>query len=339
LNGKPFPFCGGTLLRKEYPAVVLTAAHCLYEVRGHKIKVDLYRDDVYPEETGDSGNFTEWKVTHSIYHKEFNSTTFDNDIGLLFLDANLSQFHQYQEVEISNDSAPSKGDTFTVIGYGTDRHNGNATDTVEYSTLSFVERTECNIELTRWWIEESNFSANMSPGDFWVFATETQICAIGNDTDACQGDSGGPLMAAGTARQIGIISTGFGCNENIPSIYTNLGTYYQWIHSAIDGDGVLPVLSTTNEGGGGAAEELSDTQLAIGCGVAGAVLCCCVAVWKVRSSKEAKSEIYDTLREEEQRKTKGATAKKGNEGMMGTGNVNIVKPTEVEMNSTQLIGT
>merc|ERR1719361_21980 len=101
-GGKPFPFCGASIVRKRYPAVILTAAHCLQEVRKYDIYVDLYRDDVYPEEEGDSGSYTQWKAVHTVYHEHFNETTFENDIGLLFLDTDLSAYDEYQEVVIVN---------------------------------------------------------------------------------------------------------------------------------------------------------------------------------------------------------------------------------------------
>merc|ERR1712130_898828 len=81
--------------------------------------------------------------------------------------------------------------------------------------------------------------------------------------------------------------------------------------------------------------KMDNNQLAIGCAVAGAVLCFCVMVWKVRTRNEGKGEIYDTLEENEQ---PVGIVQNSNVVMEVEGGI-PTKRTDVEMNSTSLIGS
>lgn len=72
--------------------------------------------------------------------------------------------------------------------------------------------------------------------------TKEIICAghLSGNIDSCQGDSGGPLMLPIFENgdfpfyQIGIVSYGIGCGrENLPSAYTNVASYADWIKEKI----------------------------------------------------------------------------------------------------------
>lgn len=56
--------------------------------------------------------------------------------------------------------------------------------------------------------------------------------------DSCQGDSGGPLQyfadkESGIATVLGIISVGFGCGTALPSLYTRVAAYLDWIEPIV----------------------------------------------------------------------------------------------------------
>eukprot|EP01083_Nonionella_stella_P164040 541712_1 len=359
-----FPRCGGSILRKHYPAIVLTAAHCLMNDHGHKypISVDLYRDDVHPEQPGDSGQYTHWTSLYTVAHAHFNATTFDNDIGLVFLDANLTNYDQYDEVSIANNITYNKTcchdkERLTIIGYGYSTHGGAVTDTLEYTTVSFMNRSQCNKQLSEWYINTYNDTANET---LWTFATENQICAMGNNTDACQGDSGGPLMKYNTNHQVGIISTGYGCNQNIPGIYTNLGVYYEWIHQQIlEYETRMISISTTQIATDTIATQYfmnaTDTtenvevqnvniQLAIGCSVAGLCLlgCVCLIYGAQHMRQKKQVEKYNRMNEGNQlnqSKDKGKATKSDKEGALDVVQIATNIQVDHEMNSkdTKLI--
>ncbi|XP_048006730.1 phenoloxidase-activating enzyme-like [Leguminivora glycinivorella] len=67
---------------------------------------------------------------------------------------------------------------------------------------------------------------------------EGQLCAGSKNRDSCQGDSGGPLMLlkGKTTELAGIVSFGpkpCGLGD-IPGVYTNVFTYYDWIKTIIE---------------------------------------------------------------------------------------------------------
>lgn len=70
--------------------------------------------------------------------------------------------------------------------------------------------------------------------------SEGQYCAYDPDgnSDSCQGDSGGPLQFFADANSsiatvVGIISFGIDCGADLPSFYTRVAYYLDWIESAV----------------------------------------------------------------------------------------------------------
>lgn len=56
--------------------------------------------------------------------------------------------------------------------------------------------------------------------------------------DSCLGDSGGPLQYfadkdSGIATVLGIVSVGFSCATALPSLYTRVAFYLDWIESIV----------------------------------------------------------------------------------------------------------
>lgn len=68
---------------------------------------------------------------------------------------------------------------------------------------------------------------------------ESRYCAYDAQAknDSCQGDSGGPLQhfAGGTnmAEIVGIVSYGVSCGSALPSLYTRVAYYLDWIESIV----------------------------------------------------------------------------------------------------------
>lgn len=68
---------------------------------------------------------------------------------------------------------------------------------------------------------------------------EGQLCAYDPEakSDACQGDSGGPIQLlnsrTGLSTVAGIVSFGISCGTALPSIYTRVARYLDWIEPIV----------------------------------------------------------------------------------------------------------
>lgn len=67
-----------------------------------------------------------------------------------------------------------------------------------------------------------------------------QYCAYDPQgrNDSCQGDSGGPLQYFPTKEStvgtvLGIVSFGVGCGSRLPSVYTRVAHYLDWIEPIV----------------------------------------------------------------------------------------------------------
>lgn len=69
-----------------------------------------------------------------------------------------------------------------------------------------------------------------------------QLCALDTSSrpdkvkDACVGDSGGPIFtyhSSGVSTLVGVVSFGVSCGTNLPSIYTRIASYVDWIESVV----------------------------------------------------------------------------------------------------------
>ncbi len=95
-----YSFCGGSLLRKSYPAVIITAAHCLANLKTG-IQVDLHRSDIDAEYSL-INNYARYNALGYIIHKDYNDVNVDNDIALVFLDVDLTAHSHLITVSIPN---------------------------------------------------------------------------------------------------------------------------------------------------------------------------------------------------------------------------------------------
>eukprot|EP01084_Bolivina_argentea_P176773 305832_1 len=202
--------CGASVLRKEYPAIILTAAHCEGAFDSDDDFVRLYAS------TTNDSNSIDSNIMHYEIHPYYNSTSLENDIALLWLSKDISEYNFIETVTINPTSVGEEccnsGDDLTIIGYGADCEDCDVTLTLEHVEVDYVDRATC----------AAAYPIN------WVL--NTMNCAARTDSDACQGDSGGPLMRIGTNQQVGIVSWGLGCaNPQYPGVYSEVGVFYDWI--------------------------------------------------------------------------------------------------------------
>ena len=92
--------------------------------------------------------------------------------------------------------------------------------------------SECNTTILEWNREKNLpvFRNGVMAGQYCAFDPSAR-------NDSCQGDSGGPLQVyhsdSNKTQVIGVVSFGIGCGTALPSMYTRVAYYYEWIKSHV----------------------------------------------------------------------------------------------------------
>jgi hypothetical protein len=251
-------FCGGSLIRAEAPALVLTAAHCFennytrlnnsfQDLSGERMFAVFGRDDVQaPSDDQTYMNVSiAWSKVHADYGHGSNDTGNSGnafDIAILRLDGAVEG---YEAVSLFQDESCCDGDEgFTIMGYGAAYSEGPPTEEFERAYQYNVPVVECQRWMIYALINNLTNATEAAAIDFsaaeyeyldevaYLFVDETNICGFSTTQDTCQGDSGGPMLLSSTGEQVGIVSWGFGCASATPGVYTDVGYFRDWIMSA-----------------------------------------------------------------------------------------------------------
>lgn len=214
--------CGGSVISKNF---VLTAAHCIET-----------RDGFYPSVVRAgviSWDSTEWNedtdvaVAERIPHPNFSRREKYHDLGLLRLEKSLV-FTTFLNAVCLETDVNDPTQTLTIVGWGqTNNNRVSRSSTLLKTNVTAVGRSVCAQTYNE--RTYSKLPRGLIPEMF---------CA-GDPTgahDACQGDSGGPILvpgASGHYRVVGITSFGKGCGSPLPSIYTRVPMYLDWIESVV----------------------------------------------------------------------------------------------------------
>ncbi|XP_044739801.1 uncharacterized protein LOC123301132 [Chrysoperla carnea] len=208
-------FCGGVILNANW---ILTAAHC-YAPIGSSFSNDYYikAGNTKAFEFGDTTQFIE--VSRIILHPQYNDDTNINDIALLQLKHPL-KFNKYvRPVNLPRKNYdPKNGQIGTIVGWGAiDNAEQISSKVLRYANIPVSPRSACN--------------------KYFEPLRKSQIClGYKSKYNACRGDSGGPFLLSINGRHtvVGITSFGtVGCHENDPIVYTNVGSFVDFINSNI----------------------------------------------------------------------------------------------------------
>lgn len=253
-----FHFCGGSLIRAEAPALILTAAHCFesnftslnnsfFDVSDRNMYAVFGRDDVQPPSSDNT--YTNVSISIAKVHADYgmnysNETGYGAnafDIAILRLDGAVEG---YETVELFADESCCDGDeNFTIMGYGADYSGGDATQYFERAYQYNVPLIECQRWFVYAWINNITNASVAASMDFSsdeyaylddsdVIVDEGNVCAFSTVQDTCQGDSGGPMLMTSTGQQVGVVSWGVGCASTTPGVYSDVGYFHDWIMAA-----------------------------------------------------------------------------------------------------------
>lgn len=145
------------------------------------------------------------RVASVIKHPLFNTSTYSNDIALIFLDESIEFDEFLRPVCLPSDNTTlMPGNSCTVIGWGKSRHDSKADylNVIHEVNLPLVNHSQC----VQWYQ-----SQDISIGDKMLCAGFPE-----GKKDACQGDSGGPLLCKNSDDSwfvAGIVSWGINCAQ------------------------------------------------------------------------------------------------------------------------------
>ncbi|XP_053953818.1 trypsin-1-like [Anastrepha ludens] len=214
--------CGGTIYDRGF---VITAAHCLYHSNDLPVVV---------RPGGFALNDTEaWDldIEEVIEHPDYEYPYVYNDIAIVRLRTPFygNPFH---DAPACLWAGPSSTENVTAIGYGDTQFGGVSSPLLMKTNLVTIKNNECQLHY-------DPDSGSLTDGIIW-----TQICAKDPEKlrDTCQGDSGGPIIKF-VQREglelmsfvVGVTSFGIGCGTGIPSVYTRISEYIDWIEQVTYG--------------------------------------------------------------------------------------------------------
>ncbi|XP_026843294.1 phenoloxidase-activating factor 1, partial [Drosophila persimilis] len=219
-----YPCAGAVIARR----VILTAAHCaLAKADGHRlssVRVGEYDTSSDPDcaNTGFCApRSVNHAISHVIVHPDYKQGSYHHDIALLVLKTPLNYSVATQPICLQKTRANLVvGKRATIAGWGK----------ISTASIRQPEMTHLDVPLTSWDLCLRNYGSTgalESPNSI-----EGQwMCAGGEGKDVCQGFGGAPLFIQenGIFSQIGIMSFGSDNCGGLPSVFTSVTQFTDWI--------------------------------------------------------------------------------------------------------------
>jgi len=214
--------CAGSLISK---GVVLTAAHCIHEIK-EKIIVRCGEWDTLSN--SENLPHQEQEIIRTFIHPSFNEKNLQNNFALLVTERDFVLDDHISPVCLPSPMDQTNPKDCVSNGWGKDVFGSKG----EYQTrlkeihLPIVPNDKCEKQLK-----------TTRLGQFFKL-DDSFMCAGGGEADTCKGDGGGPLTCrhegSSTYTQVGIVSWGIGCGQkDVPAVYANVAKAACWIDKTV----------------------------------------------------------------------------------------------------------
>jgi hypothetical protein len=231
--------CGGALIA---PDVVLTAAHCVAagQYAGDGLVKVLKERRVRLGTRGLGKGGQSFAIASVAVHTGYVDGEQNHDLALLLLrpDRGSGTIRQ-RPIVVAGRPLPG-GTNALAFGWGltgavapngnimfsSDRQMQNNAEMLQYGEMISVTYDQCR----------RKFPGPVAPGMVCMYSKAALDGSRSRDgVFTCRGDSGGPLVRKVGGRDVlvGVVSWSLGCgHKNYPSVFTDAGSYAQWIAAA-----------------------------------------------------------------------------------------------------------
>ncbi|XP_056279444.1 transmembrane protease serine 11D [Pseudoliparis swirei] len=213
--------CGGTIVSS---LSVLTAAHCFH--RFLRISRRYFRVVAGLNVLSAPGPQTQIRSIREVHmHKDYRTSTSDNDVTLVLLSSPFNFSHHIQPVctpqNVTHEFILNFSHCF-ISGWGKSCYRGKLKNRLQEAEVELIDRRTCNLK--SW---------------YGGIITESMICAglESGASDTCQGDSGGPLQCYSEDEDrfylVGVTSFGIRCGiRRKPGVYARTSMFAGWLNQS-----------------------------------------------------------------------------------------------------------